>query len=172
MKWSNRLAASGIMAALFVSGGMAGAALTYGVSQKDGPETALEGRRDGNRDGRRGGGGRANRGWDGGGRGGERPRDPRALMESQAVEEMVRQLGLSEAQRLMVESILERQRSSASKVFASMGPQLRALLDSTNVEIRRSLAPAQQTLFDQMVLDDRVLLGRRYGSRSNSDEGR
>lgn len=93
-------------------------------------------------------------------------------MESRAVEEMVRELGLSEAQRLSVESILERQRSSASQVFSSMGPQLRALLDSTNVEIRRTLAPAQQILFDQMVLDARGLLGRRYDSRPSRDEGR
>ena len=172
MKWNNRLAAAGIMAAVFVSGGFAGGALTYAVGQRDAFEMDREGRWGGN--GSWDGGGRrdGNRSGESGGRRGERPRDPRALMESRAVEEMVRKLGLSEAQRLSVESILERRLSSASKVFSNMGPQLRALLDSTNVEIRRTLTLAQQTLFDQMVAVDRGLLGRRYGSRPSGEHGR
>ena len=164
MRWNNRLAAAAIMSTLFVAGGVAGGAIVYALEQGDAAESGRPDLREGDRSGYAGrGGGR----W-----GGDRPGDPRAFMESRALDEMAKHLGLTETQRTSVEAIFERQRTWASRVMADIGPRMRALLDSANAEIRQTLTEEQQAVFDVMVREDRVILGQRYGRRGNSSGDR
>lgn len=154
MRLDHRLAAAGLMAALFVSGGLAGGFFTKAFL--DG-RPAAETRRDGDarpdRD--------RERGRRGGNRGGP-PGDPRALMSSRAVDQLARRLELSDTQRDSVEAVLERGRQRASGLFAEVGPRLRAVLDTTNVQIRSLLDPPQQAEFDSILQEDRGILGRRF----------
>ena len=152
MRLDNRLMALALMAAIFVSGGVTGVFVAR-ATQPERPafERRWEGQRPGERD-------RGRRGDRNG-----RPRDPRAMMSSRAVEHLARRLELSPEQQKSVDVILERQRERASAVFEDIGPRLRTVLDSTNAQIRAILSPEQQAGFDAIIQEDRGVLGRRYG---------
>lgn len=83
-------------------------------------------------------------------------------MSSRAVEQLTGRLGLSSEQGDSLDAILERGRDSASTVFGEIGPRLRTVLDSTNAQIRSMLEPTQQEEFDQILQEDRGVLGRRF----------
>lgn len=155
MRLDHRLTAAGLMSVIFIAGGVAGGFVARAIIE-DAPRQVREwdGVRDGDRD-------RDRRGDRGGSRGGP-PGDPRALMSSRAVEQMARRLELSEEQRDSVDVILERGRDRTSAVFSDLGPRLRALLDSTNLELREQFDSAQQMEFDQILQEDRGVLGRRF----------
>ena len=83
-------------------------------------------------------------------------------MSSRAVEQLIERLGLSEEQGDSLDAILETGRDRASTVFTEVGPRLRTVLDSTNEQIRALLDPAQQEEFNQILEEDRDVLGRRF----------
>ena len=72
-------------------------------------------------------------------------------------------IDLSDVQRDSVRAIFERQGHEASLIFRQIAPQLQALMDSANVEIRDVLTPEQAAEFDALIAEDRNLLGRRFG---------
>ena len=163
MKLDSRLAAAGIMVAVFLSGAITGGVLSRAVLD-DGPPFDRPWERDGRRGDWRG----PDRGPDR--RPGEdpdhdrrdRPREPRGVMSSRAVDHLAERLELTDAQRDSLVVILERQRERASAVFEDVGPRLRAVLDSTTSHIRAMLDPEQQAEFDAIVQEDRDVLGRRF----------
>lgn len=157
MRLDSRLVAAGIMAAVFVSGAVTGAVVGPTVLDD---RTSFDGRPsptrwDGDRreDGRRG---------DRDGPDRRRPREPRGLISSRAVEHLSERLELDGVQRDSLEAILERQRGAAAAVFEDIGPRLRTVLDSTNIQIRALLDPDQQAEFDAIIQEDRDVLGRRF----------
>jgi hypothetical protein len=172
MRLDHRLTAAALMAAIFIAGGVAGgfAARAFvpdrGPEWRDGEWTRdRTSDRDWSRDrewSRQGDwGSRGGPPGDWGNRGGP-PGDPRAFTSSRAVEQLTRRLDLSEEQHDSLEVILETGRERASMVFADIGPRLRTVLDSTNVEIRALLDPTQQEEFDRILEEDRDVLGRRF----------
>lgn len=165
MTSGSRLAAAGIMAAVFLSGAVTGAVLSRTVLD-DRPSFERSSDRDGRwgerpRPDRRPGGepDRDHR---------EGPRPPRGIISSRAVEHLAARLDLSEPQRASLDSILERQRERASAVFREVGPRLRTVLDSTNAQIRMMLDSAQQAEFDAIIREDREVLGRRFTPRDST----
>lgn len=148
MKMSSRLAAAAVMGGLFLAGGVTGGSL---VSVLDGNGARFERDADDARDAGRRRGGRDRDG----------PREPRLTTE-RVVKGLARRLDLTEEQRDTVEAILEAQGREARRMFREMAPALRTLMDSTNVEIRALLTPAQQAEFDTLLAEDRNLLRRRY----------
>lgn len=166
MRLDSRLAAAGVMVAVFLSGAVAGGVLSRTVLD-DGPGFERTWDRDGRR-GDRPGPERGSR--DGAGRDRrDGPREPRGIISSRAVDHLADRLELTEPQRDSLNTILERQRERAAAVFEDVGPRLRAVLDSTTTHIRAMLEPAQQAEFDAIVEEDRDVLGRRYVPRDSAD---
>lgn len=63
---------------------------------------------------------------------------------------MFERLDLTSAQRERVDAILERRRGSMEAIWRETGPRMRALVDSTEAEIRQVLRPEQRERFDQL----------------------
>jgi hypothetical protein len=148
MKMDNRLAAAGVMLALFVSGGVTGGVVVHLVESGARAEARWERRDDGDdRDGN-------------GRRRGRRPGDPRSFATERAVERLAERLELTGEQRDAVQAILEGQRAAAGEVFQEMAPRLQSLVDSTHARIRGLLDDEQRARFEELLRVDRGLLGR------------
>jgi predicted dehydrogenase len=147
MRIDNRLAAAGVMLALFVSGGVTGGVLVHLVEQGTRPDARWERRDDDepDMDGRRRG---------------RRPGDPRSFATERAVERLAERLELTGEQRDAVQAILEGQRAAAGEVFQEMAPRLQSLVDSTHARIRGLLDDEQRARFEELLRVDRGLLGR------------
>ncbi len=135
---NSRLAAASVMVGLFVAGGITGGALVH-VLDDDAP-SAQESARDRDDDRRR--------------------RSPRSFTTERVVESLTERLQLTTEQRDSLSQILESQRAQAGEVFQEMWPRLHATVDSANALFRRVLDAEQQAQFDELLRDNRGLLGR------------
>jgi len=72
--------------------------------------------------------------------------DPRAMRA-----ELHAALGLSDAQRAVVDSILDRRNERIKALLAPVQPQVDAVKDSARVQIRLRLTPEQQEKYDEIV---------------------
>ena len=79
--------------------------------------------------------------------------DPRAMRA-----ELHAALGLSAAQRVVVDSILDRRNERIETLLAPIKPQLDAVKDSARAQIRHHLSPEQQGKYDEIVKE---LRGKR-----------
>ena len=78
------------------------------------------------------------------------------------VERMARDLNLTPAQRVQVDSIIEGRRKQMRQLFAPIRPQMDSLMalgkvigDSTHEQLRRVLTPEQREKFDRMHAESR-----------------
>ena len=71
------------------------------------------------------------------------------------------ELGLEEEQAARVDSLMEVQRQKADSLLESMGPRLKALMDSTNADIEALLTEEQRERFRQMQMRRHEVLIRR-----------
>ena len=151
---NNRMAAAGLLLGLFLSGAVAGGAAVHFLDSRGPLERSAETRRDrdGDDDRRRG-----------------RQGDPRSFTSTRVLDRLEQRLGLTTEQRDSVEAILEGQRSAASEVFREMGPTLRATIDSANARIRGILDDEQRVRFDELLQQDRGVLGRPPPSGEHED---
>ena len=72
--------------------------------------------------------------------------DPRAMRA-----QLHEALGLSDAQRVAVDSILDARNARIQTLLAPIQPQLDAVKDSARVRIRQRLSAAQQARYDEIV---------------------
>jgi hypothetical protein len=128
------------MAGLFLAGAVTGGAVVH-FAADDAPRL---GARDGSRD----------RDDD------RRRRTPRSFASDRVVESLAERLDLSEPQRDSLEAILEVQRAQANTVFQEMWPRLHSTVDSANALFRRILDAEQQARFDELLEENRGVLGR------------
>lgn len=168
MRLDSRLAAAGVMVAVFLSGAVTGGVLSRTVLD-DGPSFERSRDRDLRREERSGPDRGPREGPDRGRR--EGPREPRGILSSRAVEHLADRLELTAPQQDSLRAVLDRQQERASAVFQDVGPRLRAVLDSTTSQIRALLDPGQQAEFDAIVQEERGVLGRRWVP-GDSDGGR
>ena len=71
------------------------------------------------------------------------------------------ELGLNEEQAGSVDSLMEIQRQKADSLLDSMGPRLKALMDSTNADIEALLTEEQRERFREMQTRRHEVLIRR-----------
>jgi Spy/CpxP family protein refolding chaperone len=71
-------------------------------------------------------------------------------------------LGLTPAQREQVQVILERRRTQMDAFWQEARPRLRAVVDSTETEIRALLSPEQQAAFDRMRAERREMMQKKH----------
>ena len=64
--------------------------------------------------------------------------------------EWLKQLDLTPEQRVQVDRIMERRRAETSAFWDREGARLRAIVDSTRSEIRAVLTPAQRARYDEL----------------------
>lgn len=134
MSWLRpKLTVLGLVLAVFVAGGAAGAAFDHVLFQDDGVRRA---QRDRDHD-------------DGRGRDDRRRR--RYLDD----------LNLSADQRVRVDSILERRRRETKEFWDTQGPRLRAIVDSAETEVLRVLTPQQRDQLDSLRARRRSRSNRR-----------
>ncbi len=148
----SRLAAAGVMLTLFLVGGVTGGVAVHLVEARA-ERAAWEARRE-----------RAREHDDRN----RRPGDPRSFASSRVMDRLTERLALTPPQQDSVEAILDRQRSAANAVFREMGPRLKAMVDSTNARIRVLLDAEQQVRFDELLQEDRGVLGRPQSAQSDS----
>jgi Spy/CpxP family protein refolding chaperone len=67
---------------------------------------------------------------------------------------MERELGLSPAQSAAVDSVMHHRMAQRDSLMARTFPVMRALLDSTRIDIERVLTPDQRTKFEKMRFHD------------------
>jgi len=75
------------------------------------------------------------------------------------------ELGLSQAQRAAVDTILSAKHRAIQAVVLPMRPQLDSIADATNRRIKERLDPGQQATFDQMVADMKAQKAREEQAR-------
>jgi Spy/CpxP family protein refolding chaperone len=78
-------------------------------------------------------------------------------------ERMKERYGLSNEQVRRVEAIVQKRRPRLDSLMATVQPQVRALFDSTNTEIRVVLTPEQRVKFDRDQARRRREMGRGHG---------
>lgn len=107
-------------------------------------------------------------------KGADRRPDRHGLMPMWISDRLAERLGLSEVQKEEIQGILENRRKKADEVLSQVGPILRAELDSMNLEIRETLTPEQQALFDQFQEQEGERMFRRMSSpdRGGGPRGR
>lgn len=138
------ITAGAMLASVFFAGLLTGAA----VNEMDGPRRLV--RFGSDRDGERGvvirdGRGPGGPGGSGGGRGG-----PGRSLAPMLPPEFMEALALTEEQRAALDSVLVRRREQSQAILQEMYPRLRALVDSTNQDIRGLLTAEQQETFERM----------------------
>lgn len=79
--------------------------------------------------------------------------------------EALDRLDFTRDQRRSADSILERSAPRANGVMRSMIPQVAAIADSVNAELRQIRTPAQRATFDS-VSGNRLLLSRLRGENA------
>lgn len=149
MKIEGRVAALVVLGAVFLAGGLGGAAVMK-IFQPD-PFPRWEGR-GGGREGSVGPGQNMRRrvlGW------------PRGFAPMTLNEHLADALSLTEEQRAEVRRIMEERAAQSAKLFQELEPRLRAQLDSARMEIRALLNQEQQKEFDRFLERERDLFQRR-----------
>lgn len=146
---NNWLLAAALLVSVFSAGALSALAVDR-LLDRDRPDQ-VEARRGEPGDFRqRGGPGRGGRGGTGG---------PGQLGLSPVI---LDRLELTEAQRTEVMETLERRRERSDALLDQLRPQLRAQLDSALDEVRALLTPEQQSIFDQLLLQERNRFLRRH----------
>jgi Spy/CpxP family protein refolding chaperone len=139
-----RVAAIAILLAVFVAGGLAGAAIDRTVHARWHEKMATEVRR----------------GPDG--PGGRRGRGPAIFAAGSPLAE---RLKLTPEQQQKIDSIIRVDRQKADSLYREVGPQLRARFDSTTAAIRAVLTPEQQAEFRRYREEQRARMKARPGER-------
>lgn len=91
------------------------------------------------------------------------PHGPGAVFYKRLGNEFGEELGLDEEQAARVDSMMEIQRQKADSLLESMHPRLKALMDSTNADIEAVLTDEQRARFRQMQERRHEVLIRRRG---------
>jgi uncharacterized membrane protein len=91
------------------------------------------------------------------------PHGPGAVFYKRLGNEFGAELGLDDEQAVRVDSLMEVQRQKADSLLESMGPRLKALMDSTNADIEALLTEEQRERFRQMQTRRHEVLIRRRG---------
>lgn len=134
MSWHRpKLTVLGLVLAVFIAGGAAGAAFDHVLFQDEG---ARGERRDHDHDD-------------------DRNRDDRGRRR------YLDDLNLSADQQTRVDSILERRRRETKQFWDTQGPRLRAIVDSAEAEVLRVLTPEQRDQLDSLRASRRSRSGRR-----------
>jgi Spy/CpxP family protein refolding chaperone len=60
------------------------------------------------------------------------------------------QLRLTPEQRTRIDAVMERRRAQADAFWASEGPRMRSIVDSTRAEVRAILTPEQRAEYDRI----------------------
>jgi Spy/CpxP family protein refolding chaperone len=89
-----------------------------------------------------------------GNRGDRRPRPPR-VPGGRFMEALGERLDLTDAQQEEIETILEGRQRQAQRVFESIGPRMRASIDSMEAEIRAVLTEEQQAAYADLLAESR-----------------
>jgi uncharacterized membrane protein len=90
------------------------------------------------------------------------PHGPGAVFYKRLGDEFGEELGLEEEQAVRVDSLMQVQRQKADSLLESMGPRLKALMDSTNADIEALLTEEQRVRFREMqTRRHEVLIQRR-----------
>jgi Spy/CpxP family protein refolding chaperone len=71
-------------------------------------------------------------------------------MRRHMVERLSRELSLTADQRNRLDSVMERQAAAFQKIQEETRPRIRALLDSSRVEIEKLLTPDQRERFKRL----------------------
>lgn len=83
------------------------------------------------------------------------------------------ELGLDENQSARIDSLMDIQRRKADSLLGSMGPRLKALMDSTNADIEALLTDEQRQRFHEMQSRrHEVLIRRRHPGPDGESEQR
>ena len=91
------------------------------------------------------------------------PHGPGAVFYKRLGNEFGAELGLDDEQAVRVDSLMEVQRQKADSLLESMGPRLKALMDSTNADIEALLTEEQRERFRAMQERRHEVLIRRRG---------
>ena len=89
------------------------------------------------------------------------PHGPGAVFYKRLGDEFGAELGLDEDQAVRVDSLMEVQRQKADSLLESMHPRLKALMDSTNADIEALLTDEQRERFREMQTRRHEVLIRR-----------
>ena len=136
--------AAGVLALVFLAGGLAGAAISLFADRPGSPHHRMM----------------------------ERielpdvppsPHGPGAVFYKRLGDEFGEELGLDDEQAERVDSLMEVQRQKADSLLESMGPRLKALMDSTNADIEALLTEEQRERFRAMQERRHEVLIRRRG---------
>lgn len=145
-----RVAALAILLAVFVAGGLAGAAIDRTVHARAHEKEALA----------------MHRGPDG--PSGRRGRGPAIFAAGGPLAE---RLKLTPAQQQQIDSIIRVDREKADSLYRDVGPQLRARFDSTTAAIRAVLTPEQQAEFRRYREEQRARMKDRSDERQRHSSG-
>lgn len=91
------------------------------------------------------------------------PHGPGAVFYKRLGNEFGAELGLDDEQAVRVDSLMEVQRQKADSLLESMAPRLKALMDSTNADIEAFLTDEQRERFRSMQERRHEVLIRRGG---------
>jgi len=139
-----RVAAIAILLAVFVAGGLVGAAIDRTLHARAHEREALQMRRPPE------------------GPGGRRGRGPAIFASGGPLAE---RLKLTPEQQRQIDSIIRVDRQKADSLYREVGPQLRARFDSTTAAIRTVLTPEQQAEFRRYREEQRARMRERSGER-------
>jgi hypothetical protein len=89
------------------------------------------------------------------------PHGPGAVFYKRLGNEFGAELGLDDEQAVRVDSLMGVQRQKADSLLESMGPRLKALMDSTNADIEALLTEEQRERFREMQTRRHEVLIRR-----------
>ncbi len=78
----------------------------------------------------------------------------RAFASEDVVRHLNRELELTPEQQDSISVILDHQRDAAQEILSTLGPRLRATVDSASAQIQDLLSPEQQERFDEGILRD------------------
>ncbi len=78
------------------------------------------------------------------------PRHAPRFMSDRLVDHLDHQLHFTPQQKEAVKQVVERHRARIEAISATIRPQMRAEIDSTNAEIDRLLTPEQRTRFHEL----------------------
>jgi uncharacterized membrane protein len=91
------------------------------------------------------------------------PHGPGVVFYKRLGDEFGEELGLDQEQAARVDSMMEVQREKADSLLESMHPRLKALMDSTNADIEALLTEEQRERFREMQTRRHEVLIRRRG---------
>lgn len=103
-------------------------------------------------------------------RGGERIEDDDDRRDGETtIERFADELGLSQAQRVEIDGILERYRASMKGIWQDVRPRYRSLVDSVRTQIESVLTPEQVAAYRSLLDRRRDRDGDRRSPRADDD---